>query len=46
MSSLNESHVVGLYDLSKLTRDELMYLVDQLRERNAELKKRLDELKV
>jgi hypothetical protein len=33
MSQLSDKHVVGLYDLTKLTRDELIYLIDELRKR-------------
>ena len=44
LNHLNEKHVVGLYDLTKLTKDELIRLIDVLRERNNKLLDRVKSL--
>lgn len=39
MSDYTDKHVVGLYDLSKLTKNELIHLIDRLRFRVKQLER-------
>lgn len=45
MNELTQTHIVGLYDLTKLSRPELYFLVDSLRDVKKALETELEQEK-